>query len=414
MSFDSINQYQQAVGDLAVNNYHPPIMVYVWRIGQAFIGPGSMLVFHQLLYWSGIFLIAVCVSDRLWARILIIVLMGLLPPLWIHSATVWNDVGVTSSFLLAAGCILVLVKTGWTWPMYFAALALTYGLLAKLHALFAAIPMFICLSDAFFSAGGLRDKQLRQDWRRIVTLGMCMFASAFLAELLVNNLDVERITKWTTVAVWDMAAVSLAEDKLLVPRSAMDFPDEAESESLAHLQETFEPYRNGTLVRSVSLLPTRGNAKELFNAWLSLPVHHTGNYLEHRARVFLGLMGTPYNVMNLPYQDQIYPNSYGLALIHKDSWLFQNSFKLVRNSVRTILYKPWFYLTLLLIAMLISLTKPGKLRTFDGRFTVYMGTSGLLYVLPLFILAPATDFRYNLWMVACSTLLLCNTVFRRS
>ncbi|MDH3901844.1 MAG: hypothetical protein OEU84_03670 [Xanthomonadales bacterium] len=30
MSFDSIFLYRQVIGDMPVNNYHPPVMVYVW------------------------------------------------------------------------------------------------------------------------------------------------------------------------------------------------------------------------------------------------------------------------------------------------------------------------------------------------------------------------------------------------
>src|SRR5260221_11569539 len=51
-------QYQQAV-DNAYEDWHPPLMAWVWR-RLAFMvpGPAPMLLLQLLLYWAGIALIA--------------------------------------------------------------------------------------------------------------------------------------------------------------------------------------------------------------------------------------------------------------------------------------------------------------------------------------------------------------------
>lgn len=412
MSFDSIYQYRQVIGDLAIRNYQPPVMVYIWKLGHTVFGPGAMLMFHQFLYWTGIGLIAVCTHEKNRVRVPLVLVMGLLPPLWINSATVWNDVGVTASFLFAVGHIMLLARTGARWVFVCAALALVYGLLAKRSALFAAVPLFFCLADAWFGTAQLRGGEKTASRIMAPVLAMGLFAAALLAGWAIGNLGVERMTKWGTIAVWDMAAVSLREERLLVPRSALNVKDESEEESLVRLQDAFEPYLNGTLIRAASLFP-EGNEKELLDAWLALPLSYPGSYLGHRSTVFLGLLGTPWNMMNLPYQHEIHPNDLGLQLAHKDSRLLPQVMAWVEASVKTPFYKPWLYLCLLVATMAFALSRRGWTKSFCGRFPLYLGCSGLLYLSPLFFLAPATDFRYTLWMVASSVVLTAYTLFHR-
>src|SRR5260221_13697898 len=59
-------QYQQAV-DNAYEDWHPPLMAWVWR-RLAFIvpGPAPMLLLQLLLYWAGIALIAWWAYRRGW------------------------------------------------------------------------------------------------------------------------------------------------------------------------------------------------------------------------------------------------------------------------------------------------------------------------------------------------------------
>jgi hypothetical protein len=411
MSFDSIFQYRQVTGDAPVWNYHPPAMVYLWRLVHIPLGAGGLLLAHQLLHWAGIALIALSVSPRLWIRLLVILTLGLLPPLWIHSATVWNDSGVTAAFLFATGCALRLGQSGSRNWFYVALPVLAYGLLAKRSALFASIPLFIVLADAWFNAGRPDEPWGGGRWRGSVGVGAMLFASVVLAGVLLSSTGVERITKWPTIAAWDLAAVSLAEERLLLPRSVLNRPGENEAQVLAQLEQAFEPHLNGRMVHAVNLFPEPDAAGELFDAWLRLPLHHGRAYFTHRLRVFLGLMGTPWNLMNLPYQNQMQPNEYGLELRRHGSRSLETAFRYVRASLDTVLYKPWFYLLLLLAAVSYALARPGRFRPFERRLLIALGSSGLLYVLPLLLLAPATDFRYTLWMVAAAVVASCLALF---
>jgi hypothetical protein len=409
MSFDSIYQYRQVIGDMPVQNYHPPIMVYAWQLGHGVLGPGSLLVFHQFMYWTAIALIGISIHPAWLIRFFVVLILGLLPPLWIHSATLWNDAAVMSSFLLAVACSLLLGKTGSRWVLLIGVVALFYGLSAKSTGLIAAIPLFFLLSDAWFRANTTKPKSTRRRWLSVSVMASGLMVSAVVFSLLLGSMGVVKSTKWPTIALWDLAAVSLAEHKVLIPRAELNYKDELETETLARIHEVFSPAVNGPLVDVVNLFPAEETQKELFHAWLALPQQYPASYLNHRVQVFGRLMGVSPFPVHLAFEHRIIQNDFGLRLLNKDSKSFNFAIKWVARSVDTLFYKSWFYLALLLAVLIYAVVGLVRANTFNDRFLVYLGLSGLFYVLPLLIVAPAADFRYTLWMVASSAVM---TAFR--
>ena len=241
-----------------------------------------------------------------------------------------------------------------------------------------------------------------------------LMVSVMTISFMVGTAGVEKSTKWPTIALWDLAAVSLAENRVLMPPAVLNHPDETEAEILARLKETFSPAVNGPLVDVVDLFPAAEIQQELFPAWLALPRQYPASYIGHRVQVFSRLLGLPPYPVHLAFEHRIIPNELGLQLLNEDSRPFRLAIKWMRQSVDTLLYKAWFYLLLLLAVWVYALVSLTRTNTFDGRFLVYLGLSGLFYVIPLFIVAPAADFRYTLWMVACSAVMVCFISCRRA
>jgi len=407
MSFDSIFLYRQVIGDMPMNNYHPPVMVHVWQLGHHLMGPGSMLVFHQLMYWSALAVIAICADSRFWVRSLILVVPGLLPPLWIHSATIWNDSGVMSSLLLAVASTLLLKKTGIRGLLIVGFLALCYAQAAKQTAIFAAVPLFYILCDAYFNSGGRSGH-----WSKIFMLASALLISSLITLYMLSSAGVEKYTKWPTIAVWDLAAVSIAEQKVLIPTAILHNKNESESETLKRIEEAFNPAVNGPLAEAANFFPGPQYHRELQAAWLALPLDYPISYFAHRARVFARLLGIGSDKIHLAFEHRIIENDLGLSLLNQNSKTLDTVINWITLSTNTLIYRPWFYLLALVMILVLNSYRLWQKNLFGTRFLVCMGLSGLLYVSPLFIIAPAADFRYNLWMVACSAIMIC-FVFRQ-
>jgi len=407
MSFDSIFIYRQVIGDMPINNYHPPVMVYTWLMGQYLLGPGGMLIFLQVAYWTSITVIAVHTHDRLWARSLLIVILGLLPPLWIHSATIWNDTAVMVSLLLATACTLLLNRTGSMWVFVTGVFALCYAQAAKQTAIFAAIPLFYILCDAYFNSG-----QRHGRWPKTALLATALLTGSVLLTFLLGSIGVEKYTKWPTIAVWDLAAVSMAEEKLLVPTALLYDRNASEDATLDRIEETFNPRVNGTLGDVMIFFPEAKDRSELLKAWLALPLDYPRHYLAHRTRVFSHVLGISSDDVRLAFEDRIIANDQGLKLLNQDSKTLEKAFQWVNLSAHTLIYRAWLYLLCLVLILALALYRLRQHNSFRTRFLVCMGFSGLLYVSPLLIVAPAADFRYNLWMVACASIMISLVLFR--
>lgn len=168
-------QYQQVV-DNAYEDWHPPLMAWVWR-QLTFIasGPASMLVLQLLLYWSGFALIATAALKRGY-RLLAFALIfaGFLPATLALTGTVIKDALMDGILLVVAGMTLwrplvprPAVRTG----LALGAIALLLLASAlRFNAFFASVPLALVVLP----------KRLTSTWPRLLLSAM-VAAAAFLA-----------------------------------------------------------------------------------------------------------------------------------------------------------------------------------------------------------------------------------------
>ena len=100
-------QYQQSV-DNAYEDWHPPLMAWIWHLLMSVqLGPAPMLVLQLALYWSGITLTATYLLRRgnPWAG-LAATLVGWLPAPLALSGSVTKDSLLTGVLVLAVGLLL--------------------------------------------------------------------------------------------------------------------------------------------------------------------------------------------------------------------------------------------------------------------------------------------------------------------
>jgi hypothetical protein len=100
-------QYQQAI-DNAYEDWHPPLMAWLWHqmIGLE-PGPGPMLLLQVLLYWSGFALISLSACKRGQPRLaLALVLGGFLPAPFALAGSVTKDAFMEGVLLVATAFLL--------------------------------------------------------------------------------------------------------------------------------------------------------------------------------------------------------------------------------------------------------------------------------------------------------------------
>ncbi|GAB2666180.1 hypothetical protein [Arenimonas aestuarii] len=404
LSWDSAWQWWQARhGELDPG--HPPVMVRVWQAVRLVLpDPGGMLLVQALAWWAAMAGFAHALGGGAWRRVLCVWLLGAWPPLLALLPHLWKDVWMMALFAGAVACLaadLTAPRRGWR----LGALALLVAGCAFRHnALPAALPLLAWI--AWREWPGKR-------WRvGLATVALTVFLH--LAAGLANLAPGARDTPvWPVIAMWDIAAVSIAEDRVLFP------PDWVEPGlTVDDLRRDFSPFVNvpsfesGQLRLNFYYDYTPAQYADLRRAWLSLPLEHPRAYFGHRAEVSAYLLGfrqeqqPDFQVL----QPAIVPLRDNPAVSPPSGPLHHALQSRLGALVDTPLFAGWLYVALaagILVVTTLRRRGPG-----DG-LAAAVAASGLLLALPLLPLAPSADFRYLAWTVAASVMAFLLTALPR-
>ena len=186
-------QYQQAV-DNAFEDWHPPIMAWVWRKLMLLVapGPGPMLVLQLLFYWGGFALLAGWAWRRGRPKLAVaLACCGWIPAPLALGGTVIKDVWMAGSLVCATGLVLLrdearslVARVSFTAA---AAIALLIAAALRLNAIFACLPLALTAAPRLFT----------RTWPRWITtavfaaLPLIAIGPAINAAVQADNTDVQ-------------------------------------------------------------------------------------------------------------------------------------------------------------------------------------------------------------------------------
>lgn len=289
VSFDSAYAWWQARGG-ETSDLVPPALVIVWRACEALhSGPGLVFALHLALFWSGLAAFARALRLRPVACAAAMALVAFAPVPWLLRAHVWTDVGLFSALLSATG-VLACVQAGsarrWLWlalpPMFYAA-ALRH------NALPALLPFAIWFARLALPADATRRPA------KLATLAFGLLASMLATNHALSQSVQRRVPMWPSLAQFDLVAVSIATNRLLLPPAT-----HAPGLTVAELARTFRPWSNTPMYAGLdhplqqpfSIEPGSEAARALRRAWIDAILDHPGAWLAHRWRLTRALFGT--------------------------------------------------------------------------------------------------------------------------
>ena len=117
MSPDSVDQLAQGRSG-RYGDWHPPVMSWLWgRLDHAVPGPLGMLVFHNLLFWSGLGLWVALVAPRwnLIVKCLLLLVIGFFPPIFLLLSTILgrSRLALNRSAILAVSASALIYGLGY-------------------------------------------------------------------------------------------------------------------------------------------------------------------------------------------------------------------------------------------------------------------------------------------------------------
>lgn len=150
-------QYQQSV-DNAFEDWHPPIMAWVWRQLMLLVapGPGPMLALQLLFYWGGFALLAGWAWRRRRPRLAVaLACCGWIPAPLALGGTIIKDVWMAGCLVCATGLVVWrndarsrIARLGFTVA---AAIALLIAAALRLNAIFACLPLALTAAPRPFT-----------------------------------------------------------------------------------------------------------------------------------------------------------------------------------------------------------------------------------------------------------------------
>ena len=388
------------------SEWHPPVMALVWRpLDMVWPGPAPMLLFHNLIFWTALALLVTHSPIPKPKQPWWVLGFGLWPGVFALIGTVWKDVGMTSSFLLAVALILILPERrsalGKAITVAGILISLFYGVSCRHNAVTALPPILFLLAFTL----------TRHFGKAVVgTLGLFLVVLALskgASKILVKEAGSYPINiNLQAVLIHDLAAISLRNNEMLIPEYLFSGPKK--ELTLDTLRGRYSPDNVNPLL-SLQFDPqsdrfqfTRNEdeARALKTQWTRAVLSHPFSYLRHRYDVYRKLTSFFTRGVCYPFHTGIdEPNPFGF---HFE----RNLLNRAMLGILLFLQNSFFFRTSLYLAILLGLMALSVKRNWNVKpFVLCIGASGLFYAAPYFAIAGSCDYRYCWWAVICTMMI---------
>ena len=220
MSVDSFEQLKQARSG-KFTDWHPPLMSYTWGLfDQVMPGPSGMLIFHSLMFWIGLALVVYLSVANEYLAPLLILSIGFFPPIFAVLGTVWKDVGMAASLLLAFALLLYAERNSNKPALLAALLCLFYGLSVRHNSAPAVFPLALWSG---LIAYRLWDCKKSRATLLMVGLGIGIFLFLGLLSFGATRLLTKGQSAYPIQAILlhDLVGVSIRDDSVYLPDYVM-------------------------------------------------------------------------------------------------------------------------------------------------------------------------------------------------
>lgn len=407
MSGDSLGQWREVLL-WELNSWSPPAMVYMWKLwSYVFYGPFALLFFHSLTYWIAIYFFSEVIFEKIWLKIIGILLLGFFPPIWLLVGTVWKDTSLLVSFFLSYAIIIYVDHFEKNKLLLIIALFfILYGASTRHNALIACLPLIVLLINV---AAPALNKYIN------LSISLIIFS---LIGLTIHQFNTHMVhhrmyNVSNSIFFWDLWGMSIDQNKNLMPKYIFHRNKEVHGTkhiTMDELKKHYSPYCNTVIWPTSTGLRgdryTKSFPDEKFKKdFLCAIIQYPESYIKVRKRAFECLLGISCNTAK--------SGSYlGIANLKPGHFLHEYSQKLKMGSLiiypkkyreftETYFFNGWFYLLGCFFVLLIASCIYFYSRNIYLYHSALLSLSGILYCLPYIVIAPCKDFRYITWMVLC-------------
>ena len=376
---------------MSFNDAHPVVMAATWSVLNLFIhGSTGMLILHLGILWWALYKLANTSTFGRYPRI--VMTIGLLPFICNFEGTIWKDVEMAISLVLAFSYIVDKennrIQLGKDSIIF---LSLFFAYAVRHNAILAVIPLAVYWASKF--------------GRNVIKVASLSMLTIIVFQVANNALSyqilhAQRINLTNVMKLDDIYVASLAEHRSLIPDLSFQSIVNCENYMLGgtNLQQKYWCLSQTSEYANHDPLKV-----DLNNIWLKSISNHPWLILKYRLAVYSNFLRgahlAPYEIWpeasSNPTLHLYFNNNAGYELMHA----------YVIGSARwfSFLFEPYFWLSLsIAIVLAVPLLKIGS-----HRGVIFsLGISSFLYIAGYVVANSAADFRYIYWSIFANLLSL--------
>lgn len=398
MTPDPTSQLAEARSGL-YTDLHPPIMAFLWHYLD-FLTPGplGMLIFHNLMLWSALALLATLLFSKSLQACLFIFLFGFFPPVFCLLGMIWKDVGMGASLLLGCALLLFSQMKKSKKAMALSLAFFFYGYSVRPNSLPALIPLLFWV--------GLVIQQFIPPLQKRPFINSGIFACSIAALFILMNhlinsslINGRQHYQYQEVLIYDLAGISAALGTNEFPSYINELNPGLTPE---FIQSHYSKIDFGPLLFSNVVLEVDQPEKIelLFKRWFEAIRSHKRIYLKHRLNHFMSLLSlgryTPETyAFRLRVDERAPPIVY--SKFH-DRFLKKVEEKCNELVLTTVLFSSGTYVLLVTFLLGLSVLFSISFHSFTRVLpALCVGASGLLYSSAYLLIGLGSNFRYTWW-----------------
>jgi hypothetical protein len=283
-----------------MNDWKSPFVAGIyWLSDDFFKSTGPVLLAQQALFWSGLALLVLNTLKGTYSRIIFFLLVAILPTIWITEILLWKEAWTLSCLSFSIGATFAYLRNGRALYAIAAILAAIILATTRHNAILLTFPTF------YVAARKIADhitKTTKKQRRGILTTAFIILMVLTLGfSWVVNKNGKQRCHIWHQILLWDLAAISVQEERMLIPAT---FRKAGEAGSLNRIRSHFTYYNSDPLFfYNRSPLKLYGTAWSgcheappldmLLASWFKTVFSHPRAYLHHRLQYLSHLLDIP-------------------------------------------------------------------------------------------------------------------------
>jgi hypothetical protein len=434
VTHDSAYQWWQGRHDEITTLWPPGMALFLGlfdpNTGRA---PAVFFVLHSVLFWGCAAYLAMRQPTFI-RRASVALMFCVLPIASICLPHVWSDVALAIWLLLAAlgldfASRMKQRNFAQTFVLVTCSAILILSVLLRHNALFSLPPLLWLAACGWRSVlpartrGSVTPHTARREFAVTALITGALLALTVATYTLVPRwVSKVKADTWAITLIWDLQALSVAAGKVLVPSSISN------NATIEDLRASFDPINAVTMYmksRSSWANATLGlspdQKSDLTAAWMQAIVGDPMSYARHRIFVFTKMLGPKRD----PAIDGSADDPIHVQFRDNPPLTFANSAALRGAQAWVNWLKPQWWASpfaWMIAAGLcfgwVLLRSPREARSVWslGGSPYFSATclwlSGLLYLIPLLVIAPTADLRYALWPVLASVAAACLALSR--